>query len=71
MPRLKAESVVSTPNVAFRNQLLLTCQGRYVCQVQDFENNVSPVKVNRVYVVTYPCPGDQYTFQYVVRPQYV
>lgn len=71
MPRLKAGGAVSTPNVAFQNRLLLTCQGRYVCQVQDFENDVSPVTVNRVYVVTYPCPGDQYTFQYVVRPQYV
>lgn len=69
--RLKAQSVVSTPKVAFQNRLLLMCQGKYVCQVQDFKNAVSPLTVNGVYVVAYPCPGDQYTFQYVVRPQYV
>lgn len=68
---LKTQSVLSTPKVTFQNRLLLMCQGSYVCQVQDFKNGMSPVTVNGVYVVAYPCPGDQYTFQYVVRPQYV
>lgn len=68
--RLKTQSVISTPKVAFQNRLLLVCQGRYVCQVQDFKNTLSPITVKGVYVVPYPCPGDQYTMQYVVRPQY-
>lgn len=71
MARLKPPSVVSTPQVAFRNQLLLMCRGMYVSQVQDFKNAVSPVTVNGVYAAAYPCSDDQYTFQYVVRPQYV
>lgn len=71
MARLKAQRSVAQDKVSFRNQLLLMCRGSYVAQVQDFKNDVSPVKVNGTYVVSYPCPGDQYTFQFVVRPQYV
>lgn len=69
--RLKAQSVLSTPKVAFQNRLLLMCRRGYICQVQDFKSTVSPLTVNGAYVLAYPCPGDQYTFQYVVRPQYV
>lgn len=69
--RLKTRGGASTPKVVFQNRLLLTCRGRYVCQVEDFKNAVSPLTVNGVYKVAYPCPGDQYTFRYVVRPQYV
>lgn len=69
--RLKPQSHISAPKVAFQNRLLLVCQGKYICQVQDFNNSMSPLTVNSVYVVPYPCPGDQYTIRYVVRPQYV
>ncbi|TNM97215.1 galectin-3-binding protein A-like [Takifugu flavidus] len=71
MARLRAQRSVFQDKVSFRNRLLLMCRGSYVVQVQDFKNDVSPVKVNGTYVVSYPCPGDQYTFQFVVRPQYV
>lgn len=71
MARLKTHRSVSQHKVSFRNRLLLMCRGSYVAQVQDFKNEVSHVKVNGTYVVSYPCPGDQYTFQFVVRPQYV
>lgn len=71
MARLRAQRTVSQHGVSFRNQLLLMCRGSYVAQVQDFKNDMSLVKVNGTYVVSYPCPGDQYTFQFVVRPQYV
>uniref|UniRef100_H3CWM7 Galectin 3 binding protein, tandem duplicate 3 n=1 Tax=Tetraodon nigroviridis TaxID=99883 RepID=H3CWM7_TETNG len=70
MARLKTQSAVSTPQVVFQNRLLLMCRGSYVCQVQDFKNAVSPLTMDGVYKVAYPCPGDQYTFQYVVRPQF-
>lgn len=71
MARLRAQRTVFQDKVSFRNQLLLMCRGSYVAQVQDFKNDASPVKVNGTYVVSYPCPSDQYTFQFVVRPQYV
>lgn len=71
MARLRAQRTVSQHKVSFRNCLLLMCRGSYVAQVQDFKNDVSPVKMNGTNVVSYPCPGDQYTFQFVVRPQYV
>lgn len=70
LARLRTQRTVSS-KVSFRNRLLLMCRGSYICQVQDFKDTVSPVKVNGTYVVSYPCPGDQYTFQFVVRPQYV
>lgn len=69
--RLRTHRTVFQPKITFRNRLLLVCRGSYVSQVQDFKNDVSPVKENGTYVVTYPCPDDQYTFQFVVRPQYV
>lgn len=71
LARLRTQRTVFSSNVSFRNRLLLMCRGSYVSQVQDFKDTVSPVKVNGTYVVSYPCPGDQYTFQFVVRPQYV
>ncbi|XP_070837962.1 galectin-3-binding protein B [Chaetodon trifascialis] len=57
--------------VLFRNQLLLMCQGKYICQVQDFKVNLAHITVNGTHVVAYPCPEDQYTYHFVVRPEYV
>ncbi|XP_078125364.1 galectin-3-binding protein A-like [Sander vitreus] len=56
-------------NIIFRNRLLLMCQGKYICHVQDFKANVA--YVNGTQVLTYPCPDDQYTYHFVVRPEYV
>ncbi|XP_045896192.1 galectin-3-binding protein A-like [Micropterus dolomieu] len=59
-------------NILFRNRLLLVCQGKYICQVQDFKVNLAYIAVNETQVSAYPCPDDQYTtYQFVVRPQYV
>ncbi|XP_056264083.1 galectin-3-binding protein B-like [Pseudoliparis swirei] len=55
-------------NIHFRNRLLLVCQDKYVFQVQDFKNNMA---VNGTQVLAYPCPDNQYTFRFVVRPEYV
>lgn len=71
LARLRTQRTFFSPKVSFRNRLLLMCRGSYVSQVQDFKDTLSSVKVNGTYVVSYPCPGDQYTFQFVVRPQYV
>ncbi|XP_062421924.1 galectin-3-binding protein B-like [Pungitius pungitius] len=55
-------------HILFRNRLLLMCQGTYIFQVQDFKNHMA---VNGSLAPAYPCPDDQYTYQFVVRPEYV
>ncbi|XP_034395704.1 galectin-3-binding protein A-like [Cyclopterus lumpus] len=55
-------------NVLYRNRLLLMCQDKYVFQVQDFKDNMA---TNGTQVLAYPCPDDQYTYRFVVRPYYV
>ncbi|XP_068434777.1 galectin-3-binding protein A-like [Clinocottus analis] len=67
--RLAPQSVVSQwSNIVFHNRLLLMCQGKYIFQVQDFKNNMA---VNATQVPAYPCPDDQYSYRFVVRPEYV
>lgn len=62
---------LSQSNVLFRNRLLLMCQGKYICQVQDFKDNLAPITVNRTQVLAYPCPDNQYIYHFVVRPDYI
>lgn len=69
--RLVAQSHLSQSNILFRNRLLLMCQGKYICQVQDFKVNLAHIAVNGTQVLAYPCPDDQYTYHFVVRPEYV
>uniref|UniRef100_A0A3B3V8W7 Galectin-3-binding protein B-like n=1 Tax=Poecilia latipinna TaxID=48699 RepID=A0A3B3V8W7_9TELE len=61
----------STSGVLFRNRLLLTCQNRYVCQIQGFKGDLAYVSTNDTQVLAYPCPDDKYTYTFVVRPEYV
>ncbi|XP_028266960.1 galectin-3-binding protein B [Parambassis ranga] len=58
-------------NVRYQNRLLLMCQGKYVCQVQSFKGNLASVNVNASQAFAYPCPDDQYTYHFVVRPVYM
>ncbi|GLD49328.1 galectin-3-binding protein A-like protein [Lates japonicus] len=58
-------------NILFRNWLLvgwLLCQGKYICQVQDFKLNLAHIAENGTQVLPYPCPDDQYVLRFVVRP---
>lgn len=72
MVRLLSQNSASNPKVVFRNQVLLVCRGQQVVShVQDFKNSLSPITVNGADAVSYRCPGDKYTFQFVVRPQYI
>lgn len=72
MARLVPQSrVTRESNILFRNRLLLMCQDKYVCQVQDFKVNLAYIAVNGTQGAAYPCPNDQYTYQFVVRPGYV
>ncbi|XP_039466742.1 galectin-3-binding protein A-like isoform X1 [Oreochromis aureus] len=69
--RLTPQSYISKSNILFRNRVLLVCQGQYVCQIQDFKNNMASVSANATQVLPYPCPDDQFTYQFVVTPEYV
>ncbi|KAL7377655.1 hypothetical protein ABVT39_002751 [Epinephelus coioides] len=62
-------SLTKWSNILFRNRLLLMCQGKYICQVQDFKDSLT--YVSKAQVLAYPCPDDQYTYHFVVRPGYV
>ncbi|KAM7386941.1 hypothetical protein PAMA_009527 [Pampus argenteus] len=68
---LAPQNHLSQHNVLFRNSLLLLCQGKYICQVQDFKVNLAHIAVNGTQVLAYPCPDDQYIYRFVVRPEYV
>lgn len=61
----------SESNILFRNRLLLLCQNKYICQIQDFKGNLAYVATNDTQVPAYPCPDDKYTYIFVVRPEYV
>ncbi|XP_070703977.1 galectin-3-binding protein A-like [Pempheris klunzingeri] len=58
-------------NVLFHNRFLLMCQDRFICQVQDFKANLAYITANGTHAAAYPCPDDQYTYRFVVRPEYV
>ncbi|XP_061567107.1 galectin-3-binding protein A-like [Cololabis saira] len=58
-------------NVLFRNRLLVMCQNKYVCQVQGFKGNLAYVSTNDTQALSCPCPDDQYTYMFVVRPEYM
>lgn len=68
--RLRSPSQSSHSNVRFANRLLLMCQGKYICKVHDFDNNMAQLIVNGTQAVDYPCPEGQYTYRLVVRPEY-
>ncbi|KAK5856246.1 hypothetical protein PBY51_007854 [Eleginops maclovinus] len=64
-------SLPKNQQILFRNRLLLICQGNYISQVQDFKENLAYISVNMTQDLTFPCPDDQFSYRFVVRPQYV
>ncbi|XP_059204053.1 galectin-3-binding protein A-like [Centropristis striata] len=71
-PVVRMRTYDSSPNnIVFRNRLLLMCQGKYICQVQDFKDNIAHVAKNGTHVLPYPCPDDQYLYRFVVIPEYI
>uniref|UniRef100_UPI003AAE68D4 galectin-3-binding protein A-like n=1 Tax=Centroberyx gerrardi TaxID=166262 RepID=UPI003AAE68D4 len=71
--RLTAQSSLSKyqSSVRFSNRLLLVCKGKYICQVQDFKNDLAHISSNSSKALPYPCPNDQYIYHFVVRPDYI
>ncbi|XP_069558822.1 galectin-3-binding protein A-like [Brachyistius frenatus] len=68
---LPQNQVSQESNILFRNWLVLKCRGKYVCQVQGFKGNLAPITANGIQVLAYPCPDDLFTYQFVVRPEYI
>lgn len=58
-------------SIIFHNRLVLMCQGKYVCQVQDFKQYQAYISMKNQTLSGYPCPDDQFSYHFVVRPVYV
>ncbi|KAF7667967.1 hypothetical protein LDENG_00038570 [Lucifuga dentata] len=60
-------------SVVFNNLLLVMCKDKHICQVQDFKKfeEMAPISSNGTQVMSYPCPDNQYSYQFVVRPKYI
>lgn len=69
--RLYPQEHPQNQHILFRNRLLLICQGKYICQIQDFKDNMAYISVNETQGLTFPCPDDQFSYHFVVRPGYV
>lgn len=61
-------------SVRYSNRLLVLCKEKHVSQVQDFKENlalVPPPHNGSDQALAYPCPGGQYWYRFVVRPEYI
>ncbi|XP_059413489.1 galectin-3-binding protein A-like [Carassius carassius] len=60
-----------TSNIRYSNRLILTCKNENnVFQVQDFKNDMAVLPNNSSMGLPNPCPDD-YSFRFVVRPEYI
>ncbi|XP_048008079.1 galectin-3-binding protein A-like isoform X2 [Megalobrama amblycephala] len=60
-----------TNTIHFSNRLILTCKNQNnVFHVQDFKNTMAVIPNNSTMSLPNPCPDD-YSFRFVVRPEYI
>ncbi|XP_073690411.1 galectin-3-binding protein A-like [Garra rufa] len=60
-----------TSTVRYSNRLILSCKNENnVFHVQDFKNDIAVIPNNSTMGLPNPCPDD-YTFTFVVRPEYI
>ncbi|XP_052396535.1 galectin-3-binding protein A [Carassius gibelio] len=60
-----------TSIIRYSNRLILTCKNENnVFQVQDFKNSMAVIPNNSSMGLPNPCPDD-YSFRFVVRPEYI
>ncbi|KAL1277516.1 hypothetical protein QQF64_024189 [Cirrhinus molitorella] len=60
-----------TSTIRYSNRLILTCKNEdNVFYVQDFKNDIAVVPNNSSMDLPNPCPDD-YSFRFVVRPEYI
>ncbi|CAL8303895.1 unnamed protein product [Merluccius merluccius] len=69
--RMQGTPSQSQSSIRFSNQLLLSCQGRFICHIIDFKDDFAYVPVGDSKHLTYPCPDDNYIYHFVVRPEYI
>lgn len=72
LARLFSHSSLSNyeSTIRFNNKLILSCMTEnIVFQVQDFKNGKALVSTNTSMGIPHPCPDD-YSFTFVVRPEY-
>ncbi|XP_023204424.1 galectin-3-binding protein A-like [Xiphophorus maculatus] len=65
--RLTQQNNTLSRNISFDNRILLTCQNRYICQIQAFHSDMAHIDQ----ALVYPCPDDNYIYTFVVRPEFV
>lgn len=73
LARLFSQYSLSTyeNTIRYNNKLILSCRDEnIVFQVQDFKNGQAPVPTNSSMALPHPCPDD-YSFTFVVRPEYI
>ncbi|XP_058233056.1 galectin-3-binding protein A-like [Hemibagrus wyckioides] len=71
--RLYSQSVMSNyeSTIRFDNKLILSCRSeKIVFNVQDFKNGKAVVPTNSSMGLPHPCPDD-YSFTFVVHPEYI
>ncbi|XP_056117916.1 galectin-3-binding protein A-like [Rhinichthys klamathensis goyatoka] len=57
--------------IRFNNKLILTCKNQNnVFHVQEFKNDMAMIPTNSSMGLSNPCPDD-YSFSFVVRPEYI
>ncbi|XDV14113.1 hypothetical protein PO909_002327 [Leuciscus waleckii] len=60
-----------TNTIRFSNRLILTCKNQNnVFHVQEFKNSMAVISTNSSMGLPNPCPDD-YSFRFVVRPEYI
>ncbi|XP_067233442.1 galectin-3-binding protein A-like isoform X2 [Chanodichthys erythropterus] len=60
-----------TNTIRFSNRLILSCKNQNnVFHVQDFKNDMAVIPTNSNMGLPNPCPDD-YSFRFVVRPEYI
>uniref|UniRef100_A0A667WJ87 SRCR domain-containing protein n=1 Tax=Myripristis murdjan TaxID=586833 RepID=A0A667WJ87_9TELE len=62
-------------SIMYNNRLVVMCANKYVFHVEDFkgfdDNNLAFVPTNNSAEQIYPCHSNQFSYQVVVRPQYI
>uniref|UniRef100_A0A667WG47 SRCR domain-containing protein n=1 Tax=Myripristis murdjan TaxID=586833 RepID=A0A667WG47_9TELE len=61
--------------ILYNNRLVVMCEGKYVFHVDEFQagdgENLALVPTNNSAGQVYPCHSNQFSYQVVVRPQYI
>ncbi|XP_048844146.1 galectin-3-binding protein A-like [Brienomyrus brachyistius] len=62
--------VQNNEGIDYNNRVVMVCDSGYIFHVQDFKDNMVYLPANSTTGQTYPCFANQYSFQFVIRPEY-